>query len=178
MANIIVLFSSSRQNGNTRNFIDQIAVQLETIDIFVEIIDLEQYHFSDFDYEHKNKNDDFSPLFEKILPYPIIIFATPVYWYAVPPQMKRFLDRISDYLICPQLLDKGRQLRGKTAYIVCTSVKEHASETYLNAFKETFAYLGMQYGGYIHADCSEGYQAEPQDNAIMLFSHLFKTQKA
>jgi putative NADPH-quinone reductase len=49
------------------------------------------------------------------------IFATPIYWYGVSPAMKVFLDRISDFLELPELLAEGRRLRGKNAYVVCTS---------------------------------------------------------
>jgi len=46
------------------------------------------------------------------------IFASPVYWYSVSPPMKVFLDRISDFLDLPDLLNDRRRLRGKQAYIV------------------------------------------------------------
>ena len=45
----------------------------------------------------------------RVLGFQQIILASPVYWYAASPPVKTFLDRISDYLELPDLLDKGRQ---------------------------------------------------------------------
>mgnify|MGYP000559472720 CR=1 FL=1 len=153
MTNTIALFSSSRRDGNTGQLMDAVLEQAN-----VDFIDLASLDISEFDYEHRNIDDDFLPLIKKILNYDKIIFASPVYWYSVTPTMKTFLDRISDLLDLPKLLDLGRQLRGKKAYVLCTSVHEDVSSLFIDAFKKTFAYLGMPYGGYVHADCTEGYQ--------------------
>jgi len=58
---------------------------------------------------------------QRVLAHDQILFASPIYWYAVSPAMKIFLDRISDFLELPDLLAQGRRLRGKNAYVVCTS---------------------------------------------------------
>lgn len=164
MKNTIALFASSRRHGNTGQLLDRIANELG-----IEIIDLNNYSFSDFDYEYKNKDDDFYALFNKVLAYDHIIFASPVYWYAVSSPMKRFLDRISDFLTFDELLDKGRQLRGKTGYVVCTSISEQVDTSFINAFKDTFGYLGMKEGGYIHCDCSDDFHLEQHEEAIKSF---------
>jgi multimeric flavodoxin WrbA len=78
MFNSIALFSSSRRNGNTGQFMDRIAKQLE-----IEVVDLSGVRMSAYDYEHRNRNDDFEPLMERVLAFDQLIFATPVYWYAV-----------------------------------------------------------------------------------------------
>jgi multimeric flavodoxin WrbA len=161
----IALFASSRRHGNTGQLMDIIAKQLN-----IEVLDLNDYDFSDFDYKHRNKNDDFSRLFERVLNFEHIIFASPVYWYSVSPPMKRFLDRISDYLSFDELLDKGRQLRGKTGYVVCTSISEQVDASFINAFKDTFGYLGMSDGGYIHCDCSgDDFKLEKHQQDIEAF---------
>lgn len=165
MRNAIILFASSRRHGNTGQLIDMIAKQLG-----ITVLDLNGYQFSDFDYDHKNKNDDFYKIFDQVLSADHIIFASPVYWYSVSPTMKRFLDRISDFLTFDELLDKGRQLRGKTAYVVCTSISAEVDTSFINAFKDTFGYLGIQDGGYLHCDCSSGdFQIEQHQQSIELF---------
>jgi len=108
MTNTVVLFSSSRRNGNTGKLLDSVVGGGS-----VDIINLSALDISEYDYDHKNINDDFLPLIKKVLTYDKIIFASPVYWYSVTPTMKTFLDRISDLLDLPDLLDLGRQLRGK-----------------------------------------------------------------
>lgn len=151
LKNTIALFASSRRHGNTGQLLDAIATPLD-----IEIIDLNNHQFSDFDYENRHKGDDFQKIFERVLAFDHIIFSSPVYWYAVSPPMKRFLDRISDYLSFDELLDKGRQLRGKTGYVVSTSISEEIDTSFITAFKDTFDYLGMNFGGCIHCDCSSG----------------------
>lgn len=166
MADTIAVFSSSRSNGNTKKLLISIAKQIN-----IDIVDLAEYTFSEYDYEYNNQEDDFLSLIEKVLDYKKIIFASPVYWYSVTPTMKKFLDRISDLLELPKLLNTGRRFRGKTAYVLCSSVSKEVSSAFISAFEETFAYLGMTCGGYVHANCVEGYQVENYADDISLFTH-------
>ena len=166
MDSTVALFSSSRRNGNTGQLMDRIARELK-----IEVIDLGKKNITGYDYEHKNRGDDFKPLMEFLLGFKNLIFASPVYWYAVSPPMKIFLDRISDYLVLPDLKNKGRQLRGKRAYVVCTSIQPVVSEIFIGAFRETFQYLGMQFKGFIHVDCREGYVETNCEKEIDKFVH-------
>lgn len=158
----IALFSSSRRHGHTGQLIDHIAGELD-----IEVIDLASLNMSSYDYEHRNRNDDFEPLMRRLLEFDQLIFASPVYWYSVNSAMKLFLDRLSDYLELPDLLDEGRRLRGKQAYIVCTSICEEPPASFINTFADTFEYLGMHYGGVAHANCENGYVAATHDIAAM-----------
>jgi NAD(P)H-dependent FMN reductase len=151
MLSTIALLSSSRRHGNTGQLTDRIARELG-----IEVIDLGSLRLSAYDYEHRNRGDDFEPLMRHVLGHAQLILATPVYWYAVSPPMKVFLDRISDLLEIPELLGEGRRLRGKNAYVVCTSVCEEPDAQFLGAWRETFGYLGMHYGGVAHANCRDG----------------------
>ena len=147
---------------------DRIASELP-----VEVIDLTERHISAFDYEHRNRDDDFEPLIDYVLTFEQIILASPVYWYAVSPPMKIFLDRISDLLEVPELLAKGRQLRGKIAYVLCTSIEDEVSPLFIDAFRETFQYLGMRYGGMLHANCRDGYTpARYEDDSKVFLRRL------
>jgi multimeric flavodoxin WrbA len=169
MNSTIALFASSRRNGNTGRLIDRLADELA-----IDVVDLGRKNISAFDYEHKNRGDDFIPLMERILGHQNIIFSSPVYWYAVSPPMKIFLDRISDFLIVPELLEQGRRLRGKTGFVVCTSIADEVSSTYREAFTETFAYLGMHFGGLLHANCGFGYLAEKYEGDVQAFVQKIK----
>jgi multimeric flavodoxin WrbA len=126
----------------------------------MEVIDLAALKLSAFDYEHRNRGDDFEALIHHVLDFEQIIFASPVYWYAVSPTMKIFVDRLSDLLDLPDLLASGRRLREKTAYVLCTSIEDEATPAFVTAWQETFAYLGMRYGGLLHANCRDGYLPE------------------
>jgi multimeric flavodoxin WrbA len=165
MSKVITLFSSARRNGNTGALIDTVAKLSK-----MTIVNLDELNIAPFDYEHKNKEDDFLPLIEKVLMHQYVIFASPVYWYAVTPKMKAFIDRISDLLLFPELLETGRQLRGKTAYIVSTSESKELSPIFSETFETTFTYLGIKYGGALHVDCSAGFNYKSSQQKIASFS--------
>ncbi len=161
---------SARRNGNTGKLIDWIADELS-----IEVIDLAEKVISPYDYEHKNLDDDFIPLMQHLLNYDNIIFVSPVYWYAPSAQLKVFIDRTSDFLDIDELKDIGRQLRGKQAFIVCTSISEEADSSFLNSLKDTFNYLGMSYGGHIHANCEEGFVSDCYKADVDSFIRLINT---
>jgi multimeric flavodoxin WrbA len=169
MLSTIALFSSSRRHGHTGRLMDRIALELG-----IEVIDLAAQDISPYDYDHKNRDDDFEPLMQRVLAHDQIIFASPVYWYAVSPGMKVFLDRISDLLELPELLAEGRRLRGKNAYVVCTSICDEPATEFIGAFRETFSYLGMHFGGVAHTNCQDGYQPALHDLEALQLAALIR----
>jgi multimeric flavodoxin WrbA len=160
----VALFASSRRHGNTGRLMDRVAEDLQ-----IQVIDLATRELSPFDYEHKNRGDDFEPLMEQVLQFEQIIFASPVYWYAVSPPMKVFIDRISDLLDLPDLLATGRRLRGKDAHVLCTSIEDQPTPSFVSAFRETFDYLGMRYGALLHANCRDGYDPAMYEEDVKAF---------
>ncbi len=170
MKDTIAVFGGARRNGNTGKLIDWIADTLK-----INVIDLAEKDISPYDYEHKNINDDFIPLMNQLLEHQKIIFVTPIYWFSASAQMKIFIDRTSDFLDVEELKDIGRRLRNKTGYVVCTSVSSEADSSFLNTFKDTFGYLGMNYGGHIHANCENDYQPERYKEDVEQFVRLVKS---
>lgn len=169
MDNTIALFSSSRRNGNTGQFMDRMA-----LDLNIEVVSLDNLRMSAFDYQHRNRDDDFEPLMSRVLSHDQIIFATPIYWYSVSAAMKIFLDRLSDYLDLADLLVEGRKLRGKTAFVVCTSISDDPSTAFVEAFRETFDYLGMRFGGLAHINCQDGYSPAAHDPEALKFARVIR----
>ena len=152
MGNTIAVFGSARRHGNTGQLMDRVARDLN-----IDVIDLASHTITAYDYEHRNRSDDFEALIARLLEFDQIIFASPVYWYAVSSTMKVFLDRVSDFLELPDLLENGRRLRGKRGFIVSTSISEEVAPAFLSAFRDTFTYLGMGFGAILHANCADGY---------------------
>lgn len=169
----IALFSSSRRNGNTGQWTDCIAKELE-----IEVVDLGTKNISAYDYEHRNRGDDFEPLMKRVLEFDQIMFASPVYWYSVSPALKIFLDRISDFLDLPDLLDDGRRLRGKRGFVICTSIYDEAPASFVGAFLDTFNYLGMRFGGVAHVNCRDGYAPDRHDAEAAAFAKRMRNKRA
>ena len=157
----LIVFGSSRKDGNTRRFTDWIASEIEC-----EIIDLALLNLSPYDYEHKNINDDFLSIIDKILQAKNLIISSPVYWYSVSAQMKVFIDRLSDLLDVEELKDTGRKLKGKNVYAVCTSISSKVAPSFENTVKHTFEYLGMSYEGCLHANCENGYSPKNYEKDV------------
>jgi multimeric flavodoxin WrbA len=164
MPSTIALFASSRRHGNTGRLIDRLSADLP-----IEVIDLADRNLSAYDYEHRNRGDEFEALIGRVLEFDQVIFASPVYWYAVSPPMKVFIDRLSDLLDLEELREQGRRLRGKTAFVACTSVCEEAAPSFVGALCDTFSYLGMRFGGLLHANCVDGYEAAKYEPDIVRF---------
>ena len=167
MPSTIALFASSRRHGNTGRLVDRVARELG-----VEIVDLGSLRMTPFDYEHRNRDDDFEPLIARVLDYDQLIFASPIYWYSVSPPLKVFLDRLSDLLDIDELLEQGRRLRGKCAFVACTSVVDEAAPPFIGALRDTFDYLGMRYGGLLNANCENGYEPAKYEADIRRFLAL------
>lgn len=170
MTNAIALFASARRHGNTGAFIDRIAAE-----IGIEVVDLGTLRIAPYDYDHSHRGDDFEALFRRALAYRHWIFASPVYCYAVASPMKAFFDRIVDFLDLPELQDEARRLRGKTGWVACTSIYDEAPASFAGAFRDNFAYYGMNFGGLVNANCADGYDPARHDPIALEFARGIRT---
>ena len=74
MSNSVIIIGSSRINGNTTRIASVVANQYN-----LDVVNLSDYNFSYYDYESKNRDDDFFELIKGILEkYGNLIFATPM----------------------------------------------------------------------------------------------------
>lgn len=140
----VIILGSSRKNGDTK----KVVAELLRISDW-DLIDLTDYDISHFDYEHLNQNDDYINLIKKIIDnYEVLIFATPVYWYAMSGIMKVFFDRLTDLLLIEQ--DIGRQLRHKHMAVMSCSNGDNLEADFWLPFKKSAEYLGMNYITNLH----------------------------
>lgn len=145
----VVIAGSSRNDGDTKNLTDLLMKKCNW-----DLIDLNDYSFSYFDYKHQNANDDYLKLMREIIyKYDTLIFATPVYWYSMSGIMKVFFDRITDLLTVEKEL--GRKLRGKNMAVISCSIGNNLGDNFWLPFSETAKYLGMEYLGNIHTIAGE-----------------------
>jgi len=145
-----VLLGTSRTPGNTDKLV-QLYRSYQPADVF-NLID---YTISFYDYQHKNKNDDFITLMKTLLEYDHLIFATPMYWYAMSGQMKVFFDRLSDLLNIEKAL--GRSLRGKACSVFATGTDKEPPECFEQPFILTAEYLGMNYQKMLYCSCEDDF---------------------
>lgn len=146
MKKTAIILGTSRANGNTANVTNIVAKETNA-----DIFDISKYNILPFDYEHKNKHDDFLALIKEILTYDKIILSSPIYWFSPSVQMKLFLDRLTDLITVEK--DLGKQLKGKTTALISTSEASNPERCFEDIFKHTFEYLGMNYKGMLHCAC-------------------------
>ncbi len=140
----VIIVGSSRSNGNTTKIVEKISHQIKA-----DVIDLNDFEISYYDYESKNTNDDFLPLIKSVIEnYDTLIFATPVYWYSMSGIMKVFFDRFSDLIRIEKEL--GRQLRGKNMFVISNSDEATIDYDFYLPFRLSAEYLGINYIGNEH----------------------------
>jgi multimeric flavodoxin WrbA len=140
----LILRGSSRNDGDTIALRDLIVSETNW-----DSLDLNDYSFSYYDYQHENRNDDFIPMMKTIIEsYDTLLFVTPVYWYSMSGIMKVFFDRLTDLITIEKEL--GRKLRGKQMAVVSTSNGNNLGDDFWLPFKATSDYLGMNYLGDLH----------------------------
>src|SRR4030095_8063730 len=144
MNKVVVIIGSSRNDGDTKRLVDELRNCLDS-----DIVDLNDYAFSYYDYSHNNADDDYLSLMRKLIPnYDTFLFATPVYWYAMSGIMKVFFDRLTDLLDTEK--EWGRQLRTKNMAAITCSIGDNLGGMFWLPFIETANYLGMKYLGSLH----------------------------
>jgi len=164
----VIILGSSRSKGNTY----KIVTELQELTGF-DCIDLRTKNIAPFDYEFKNNSDDFIMLMRTIVQnYDTIIFATPVYWYAMSGILKNFFDRITDCMMTEKEL--GRQLKGKNMGMLSCGSGPELKTGFTLPFVESAHYLGMHYLGDIHTWMEEDEIPENVKGIVLEFSEVIK----
>lgn len=135
----IIILGSARKQSDTRRLLDRLFS-----DVHYPIIDLLDYTIYPYDYEaNYPADDDFINIIEKIFTYDVIIFATPVYWYAMSAQMKIFFDRLTDLVTIQKSF--GRRLKGKSSFLIAIGTDETLPEGFEIPFRLTSEYFDMNF---------------------------------
>ncbi|NOX93867.1 MAG: NAD(P)H-dependent oxidoreductase [Alphaproteobacteria bacterium] len=142
---ILGLLGSSRKGGNTDTLTSAVFEHLSN----ARLIDLGDYSIAPYDYQHRYVADGFIPLARLMAKADAIVFASPVYWYSMSAPMKTFFDRLTD--LTESHKELGRQLAGKTVFVISTSSGPTAPVSFEQPFSETARYFKMHWGGMLHA---------------------------
>jgi multimeric flavodoxin WrbA len=138
MTKVLVILGSSRSHGYTRKSVELVFKSTPYV-----LVDLNEKNISPYDYNQNNTNDDHKDIITSMIESDAVVFATPVYWYAMSAQMKIFFDRFSDLLTTHTHLKQ--QLREKNCYLLATGTDAELPDGFEVPFKRTCEYLGMKY---------------------------------
>jgi len=135
----LIILGSARKDSHTRTL-------LKTVfeDTPHDLVDLLDYNIATFDYDAKYPDSDqFGEIVHKMLNADTIIFATPVYWYAMSGMMKTFFDRFTDLVTVQK--DTGRKLAGKRSFLFSVGAASEPPMGFEVPFRDTSSYMGMNY---------------------------------
>ncbi len=156
----VIIQGSARRAGNTSLVATYLQQQRDC-----EVVDLLDLQFSGYDYQNRNKGDDFLPLMRRLVEQcDTIYFLTPVYWYTMSGLMKNFLDRLTDCVTIEKEL--GKRMKGKSLGLISMGSEEALNSHFDEPFRLTAGYLSMQYLGHYHTWCENGSLAPLAKEAI------------
>lgn len=149
---IVVIYGSTRQNGNTEWLTERV---IEGLD--VEEIYLRDYNIQPIDDRRHAEggfpdvDDDYSGLVERMMKHDTFIFATPIYWYSMTGTMKNFIDRWSHTMRDAKFPDFKARLGTKKAYVVAVGGDKPMVKglPLIQQFNYIFDFMSMSFEGYV-----------------------------
>ncbi len=136
---VLAILGHAKGGGNTRDFVENCFVNDD-----LEIIDLETLSISPYEYENLSEEDYFISVVEKMIDADRVVYATPVYWYAMSGVMKDFIDRFSD-LLGGKYKELGENLYGKKIDLLSTRSDMELPNGFSVPFNLTAIYFGMDF---------------------------------
>ena len=148
----LILLASARKQSDTKEFLGKVFG-----DTGHQVIDLLDANIGKYDYSGSYpSNDGFMKVVNEMLDHEVIVFATPVYWYAMSGLMKTFFDRLTDLITIEK--GAGRKLKGKRMLLLSVGADEELPQGFEIPFKLTAEYFEMNFDGSIYY--STGYPKE------------------
>ena len=119
----------------------------------IELLNLLDYSVAPYSYSaNYPPHDRFAELVTAMLHHQQIVFATPVYWYAMSAGMKTLFDRLTDLVTIQKPL--GRQLKNKQIYMVAVGSDPALPPGFEVPFRLTAQYFGMEWKGGYYEPCT------------------------
>ncbi len=160
---VLVILGSARKNSDTKFYVDLVFKDLPYK--IIDLLDADLSHYS-YDNEYTDR-DIFLNLVEEILKHKLIVFATPVYWYAMSGVMKIFFDRLTDLVTTEKII--GRQLKDKSVYLLAVGSDKEMPLSFDVPFKLTSQYFGLTFKGHIYFSTKHVDATQNQEETIKTF---------
>lgn len=135
----LVILGSARKSGDTAKLVSTLFDDGDVLQA-----DLLDYTILPYRYDGRYAKDDgFMQIVELLLAHRQIIFATPVYWYAMSGLMKNFFDRLTDIVTFKKEI--GRKLKGKQVFLIVAGTDNFLPAGFTEPFRLTSVYFGMEF---------------------------------
>jgi hypothetical protein len=139
----LILAGTARPHGDTVLAARRLCAELGGE---ASLVDLAALDLQPFAYGGRADRDGFAALVSQMLEHRQIVFATPVYWYAMSGVLKVFFDRLTD-LLQPPHKELGRALAGRGAWLLATGTDPEPPPGFTEPFARTAGYFGLRWGG-------------------------------
>jgi len=103
------------------------------------------------------------------LQHRVVVFATPVYWYAMSGILKTFFDRLTDLVTVQKY--SGRKLEGKSVFVLTVGSDEKLPDGFEIPFELTSQYFDMDYKGCIYHSTQKSISQNEIEDIINLFKN-------
>lgn len=177
----LFVLGSSRPNGNTEILARAAAEQLPagTPQHWVDLTQLPLPEFQDGRHETEGwpAGENEEELRRLTLEATDIVIASPLYWYTVSAQTKRYLDYWSGWLSVPGL-DFKKRMAGRTLWGV-TAMADHdevVADGLSITLNNTAAYLRMRFGGVLLGNASRPGQIRDDERAAIRAKTFFERE--
>jgi multimeric flavodoxin WrbA len=146
---VVGIVGSPRRDGNTQVLVSEILAGARAAGATAESVFLADLTIRECDGCHAcwrgaecSKADDMNALYPRLADSDVIVFGTPVYWYAPTALMKAFLDRFV-YFNCSR---HRPEVRGKRAILAVPfeETDPQAAALLVAIFEKSLAYLEME----------------------------------
>ncbi|WP_448697944.1 flavodoxin family protein [Mucilaginibacter sp. AW1-3] len=141
MSQPLIILASNRHESNTEKAVKDIYG-----DNPYHLINLLDHHIQPYSYDGAYSTDDgFNDIINVMLQHDDIVFATPVYWYAMSGLLKTFFDRLTDIVTINKEI--GRQMKGKSISVIAAGSDPRLPDGFEVPFLLTAQYFGMVFKG-------------------------------
>jgi multimeric flavodoxin WrbA len=162
---VLTIVGTARAEGNTAAASNHLRRRLDLNDD--QVIDLRSCDLAPFSYEPKAASDDFPMIVERMVRHRHIVFATPVYWYAMSGLMKTLFDRFTDLLVVPEGRTRGRALAGRNVWLLATGTDQALPAGFEQPFASTAQYFDMRWREAFYLRVDESRAPTEQDFAVV-----------
>lgn len=159
-ASILIIMGSARSDGDTAKAVRRLSSRLPSA---TTLVDLSAMHIKPFDHGNPAQEDDFDEIAALMLRHRALVFATPVYWYAMSGPMKILFDRLSDLLSGRDPARRGRALAGRDVWLLAVGTDPALPQGFERPFQMTADYLAMKWRGAFYVCTGKIRDQSPSD---------------
>lgn len=162
----LVILGSARKDSDTRKLIDRLLNGQK-----YKLLDLLDFEINPYQYAgNYPSTDQFLYVIDQMVHHDRVVFATPVYWYAMSGLMKTFFDRLTDIVTVHKPL--GRQLAGKETFLLAVGSDDALPLGFEVPVKKTSEYFGMHFRAAYYADTKAINGLLPNSDAYLSLLHV------